>query len=280
VEAGGSGEDEAEPVKRVVPPLHVTIIAVDRTNSSERPADMSAAVQGLAEAAAKRAGFTVVEDGHSGTAEVFYAVVKDGKPDPKAERGTVAWGVSVMVRVEDEQGLGEVFEGRRGDERPFIKATVPDLKAAFDSLLGEALEGAFRDVAMQIKYVSADAKTCEAALTAQHPEERWAALRRLGDLGSKESAQPIIDILDGADELTTAIAVGVLARLKSARAVPVLAKLAEGPSPDRATLIVNALAEIGGPEARKYLELIGASHPNEVIRKLVSDLLAAQEDKQ
>ncbi len=274
-----AADPEEEPPRTVLPPLHVRLVAVDRTTKNERPVDMAPGIQALAETALKRAGYTLADKGHEAGAEVFYALVNDGKPDPKTERGTIAWGVSVTIRVEDADGLAEAFEGRRGDERPFIRGAVPDLKAAFDDVIGTALEGAARDAAMQIEYQKADAAKCVAALVADHPEEKWAALRRLGELGAKDSAGAVIDILDGADELTLAVAIAALGRLRNPVAVKPLARLAEGPSVERASMVVSALAGIGGPEARKYLELIGASHPSEQIREAVRTLLAPHEDQ-
>ncbi len=273
-----TNEPADEPKPAIPLPTHVAIYAQDRTTPAERPVDLSTGIQALAEAAAQRAGFTVTDKGNESGVLVHYALVQNGKPDPKTEKGRIAWGVEVAIRLVDEDGLGEELSGRRGDERPFVRGAIPDLKAGFESVLSDALEGAFRDVAMQIAFRDAPVERCEKALTAQHPEERWAAMRRLGELGAKDSAAKILEAIDGADELTVAIGVGVLGRLRNPIAVKPLAKLAEGPNPQNAMLVATAIAAIGGPDARKYLRLIGASHPSPVVQQLVSDLLADYDD--
>ncbi|MFT7624368.1 MAG: hypothetical protein ACI9WU_003555 [Myxococcota bacterium] len=280
--AESPGDVTPEPEEALPAPTHIKLLVLDRTTEVERPADLSAGLQALAEKSAEAAGFTIAEKGsdkgNEAGIEVFYALVKDGKPDPKTEKGSIAWAVAVGLRVVDEDGLGEGFEGRRGDERPFVRGAIPDLKAAFESVLGDSMEGAFRDVAMQVRYAEAPIEGCLKALTARHPEERWAAMRRIGELRHKESAQAILDTIDGADELTEAVGVGVLGRLGNPIAVKPLARLAEGPNPERAMLVVTAIAGIGGKDARKYLRLLGASHPSPVVQKMIADLLADSDE--
>ena len=266
---------ETEQTPEELPVTHVHLKVVDQTTEAERPTQLGDALDSAADAAAKKIGYTLDPNGHKLLLEVFYSISVDGKPDPKAQRGQISWGVGVTLRLVDEQGLAEEISGRRGDERPFVRGALPDLKKAFTSVLTDAMEGALRDVRMQVEYRDADSAKALTGLKARHPEERWSALRRLGELGDKDAVPQILALLeDGPDPPTLAVVIGVLGRLRDPRALKLLAKQAQGPNPDQAVFVAQAIAAIGGPEAKKYLRLLEASHPVDAVRQAIEEMLA------
>ena len=276
--APAAKEEEDDDSLPPIPPTRILLSCSDLTPELDRPVDLSEALRGLGETAAQAAGFTLGRDGHQAEAQFEYGIVVDGRSDPRADRGRLAWKVTVGVRVTDENGLGELFQGMAGDQRPFVRGAVKDVEKAFRTLMKESAEYAFLDVAMQIKYRKAAADVAMRGLDADRPHERWAAMRRLGELAHKAAVPRLVEQLEDADQTTLAVVVGVLGRLGDPAAIEPLARVAEGSDEGRVLLAVDAMGAIGGPKAKKYLELIAASHPNEAIRDAVKEILEPKQE--
>jgi hypothetical protein len=276
-EAAEDKKEEDDDALPGIPPTRILLSTSDLTPALDRPADLSKDLRGLAEAAAQAGGFTLGSDGHQAEAQFEYGIVVDGRSDPRADRGRIAWKVTIGVKVRGKNGLGELFQATAGDQRPFVRGAVKDVAKAFRMLMRESAEYAFLDVAMQIKYREAKADVALLGLSADRPHEQWAAMRRLGEVGHKAAVPQLIERLEDADQTTLAVVVGVLARLGDPTAIEALAKVAEGADEGRVLLAVDAMGAIGGPKAKKYLELIAASHPTEAIREAVKEILERAE---
>ena len=254
--------------------LRVRLAVVDQTSEDERPVALEADLLDMAGEAARRAGLAPDDDGALAGIEVHYGLFVDGKPAPRAEKGLLTWAAQVSLRVEDG-GLGEDLTSVSRSESPYVRGAAPDLRKVLREVLGVAMEQALRDAAAQAKFRSLGAAEALAALDSEHAEERWAAMRRLADLRHTEAIPKIAAFLEDEDDLTVDVAVAALGQIRDERAVEPLARAAEGPNVDRALAVVEALAAIGGAKARKYLDLIGASHPSERVRDRVKELQSA-----
>lgn len=248
-------------------------MVVDRTTPEARPVDMAPRLEALGRAAAETAGFVVADDGHLAGMEVFYAVTVADLPSPQAEKGKLAWGVETTLRLEDEQGLGEELSGRSGNEVPYVRAAIGDVEAALAQVLTETMVGTLRDVKMQGSYSEASEDTAITGLQSLYPEERWAALRRLGELGARRALPDILQLLQQDDPVTVATTVGVLARLRDQRAIEPLVALTASGEPARAVLAADAIGQIGGARARAALRALAEKHPVAEVRTAVQAIL-------
>ena len=141
-----------------------------------------------------------------------------------------------------------------------------DLQAGFRELVSTAIASALRDVGMQLRYRELPAANALAALRSELAEERWAATRRLADLGEKAAVPRLIALLEDAEALEIGVLAGALGRLGDGQAVaPLMAHIESVPT-EVGVLIVDALAALDTPEARNALRRILDTHPLEGVR--------------
>ena len=152
------------------------------------------------------------------------------------------------------------------------------MEEAFDEVLGLAIASGFRDVAMQLRYRSLPARQAVQGLFASSREERWAALRRIGELGLTVAVPTILDLMSGAEEMTVFVVIGVLGRLKDPRAIDSLANAARTEEPEQAMAVIEALRQIGGKLAHKAIKEISTTHPNAAVCARAREILAASDE--
>jgi hypothetical protein len=259
-------------------PLKVHVVAFDRTTASERPVDLQKKLLGIATAAARAAGLEISEKGDLAAVEMHYLLTNNDRPDPKAAGGLLTWGVMVTLRMEDEMGLAEELSATRKDEAPIRRSAVPDMAKAVSLALRKAAESAFWEVHMQWRYRNASAKRASDGLKVDRPEELWAAMRRLGELGHTQAVPELIRIMESFDKLTGHIAAGVLARLKDPRAVPALVRVIKGATGSKALVFLETLSGMGIPTAKRALKQLSEEHPEQSIRAKASELFADSAD--
>ncbi|MFT5433147.1 MAG: hypothetical protein ACI9OJ_003852 [Myxococcota bacterium] len=273
-EAASPEKDEPKPT----PPRHVTLGVADMTTEAERPADVSKHFKAIIEHAAAETGFTLVEDGNKGGLVFYYALSNDGKVDPKLDRGMITWGVQAEVSIVGEDDLSTTFEGVGRGEAPFVRAALPNLDEAFKEVLQGAAVTALRDIDMQIRYEDVSEAEAVKGLTSRHPEEVWAGLRRLGELGATESTEAIIDALADGDKLTQIVAGGVLVRLQDKSAIAPLSTVAmEITDPASVVFVADVINQLGGDDAKAAVSKLTKSHPNEEARAALSRGLPSEQ---
>jgi hypothetical protein len=256
-----------------LPPV-LDVVTVDQTDEQERPVDMRPALPRLAKKAAASAGFKTDPNGLFAGVETYYALTVNGKPDPKADIALLTWGVQVTVRFEDQNGLGEDIIGTAKDSIPYVREVTPDIAAACSYVLTRALQSAFRDVWMQIQYRQTSQQNALLGLNSRELEERWAALRRLGELGIASSVEPIVRTMETSDEMTTYLAIGALGRIGGPAAFTNVAKIAVQENPTLAMAAINVLTHIDRKKGIALLERIQTSHANKEVRRFAREILA------
>jgi hypothetical protein len=256
------------------------VVTVDRTDDEERPADIRPVLPALAQKAAAIAGFKTDSNGLLAGVETYYALTVNGKPEPKADVGLLTWGVQVTVRFDDPNGLGEDIIGTAKDSIPYVRGVTPDIAAACTYVLTHALQSAFRDVWMQIQYRQASQRHALSGLGSRELEERWAALRRLGELGLPSSIEPIVKTMESSDEMTTYLAIGALGRIGGPAAFTHVAKFAVQENPTLAMAAINMLTHIDREKGIAILERIQNTHSNQEVRRFAREILAGLTDDQ
>ncbi len=267
-----------EKVSAKIPSIRIELI--DRTTTDERPIDMADSLITLSEVAAHSAGFSTTDDGMLAGVETHYTILVDGKSNPKADNGLLTWGVQITIRVEDEYGLAEDITGYAKGRAPFVRAATPDIKTVFGHVLSAALKTAFRDVWMQLEYKNADLEKAKDGLNAKEVAERWAALRRLGEHGEKDTVPLIIEQLDGADPMTAHICIGVLGRIGGKDAVKHLKKLIHEGNDEWAMSAIKTLWIMNAEHTLPMIKKIQSSHPSNEVRAFAAEILAQPSDGQ
>ena len=250
------------------------VVTVDRTADQERPVDLRPALPHLAQKAATAAGFKTDPDGLVAGVETYYALTVNGKPEPKADIGLLTWGVQVTIRFEDQDGLGEDIIGTAKDSIPYVRGVTPDIAAACTFVLTRALQSAFRDVWMQIQYRQTSQQHALSGLRSRELEERWAALRRLGELGLASSIEPIVNTMETSDNMTAYLAIGALGRIGGPAAFTHVAKFAEQENPTLAMAAIEMLTHIDREKGIAVIERIQDSHSNKEVRRFAREILA------
>jgi len=253
---------------------------MDRTQEDERPTDIGPNLATMSEVAAHSAGFSTTDDGSLAGVETHYTILVDGQSKPLAETGLLAWGVQVTVRIEDEYGLAEDVTGQSRGSIPYVRAATPDIRAACTHLISNSLVIAFRDVRMQLEYRNATPLTALKGLQSRDDAERWAAMRRLGELRHVESVPSIIEQMDGADAMTAHIAIGVLGRIGGEKAFQYLLTLATEESGEWAMSALKTLWIMDTKRARPILKKVQAEHPSAEVKAFATEILAQPTDPQ
>jgi hypothetical protein len=252
--------------------------AIDVTSADERPIDLADKLEAILDAGSAQAGFVRAADGNATEVEVHYGfATREGKLDPKAERGLLVHGARVRVKVVDEDGLSEIVEGGNVGEAPFVRAALPDLGAAFASVLEGSVASALRDVAMQLAYRSASEADAVKGLSSSFTEERCSATRRLAELGARSRVPALLRLAEEASGVELGVLATALGRLGDAAVVAPLLKRVGTASPSVAMAIVDALASLGIPEARAALEKVAVNHPDPVVRSAARQALLTAE---
>jgi HEAT repeat protein len=141
-----------------------------------------------------------------------------------------------------------------------------------------ALEGATRDAAAQMAIaVAADEKTVPgllADLDAADPRVRERAIVVLGERRTTEAVPALLRRLSDPEPRVVDRAVGALALLRDPRAVGPLIDLSRRRSAREQARFARLIGDIGGDEARGYLETlaVGASEPE--VRRAAAEALA------
>ena len=261
-----------------IPSIRIEII--DRTTVDERPVDMATPLITLSEVAAHSAGFSTTDDGMLAGVETHYTILVDGKSQPKAENGLLTWGVQITIRIEDEYGLAEDITGYAKGRTPFVRAATPEIKTVFGHVLSAALKTAFRDVWMQLEYKNADLERAKAGLHTKEVAEKWAALRRLGEHGEKDTVPLIIEQLDGADPMTAHICIGVLGRIGGKDALEHLKKIIQEGNDEWAMSAIKTLWIMNAERTLPMIKKIQNSHPSKEVRAFAAEILAQPSDGQ
>jgi hypothetical protein len=154
-------------------------------------------------------------------------------------------------------------ETGRASERVGPAGPSQAVRAALTSAVGEAIR------ALRVS-VAADVKSSEALLsdlTSADARVRGQAVQSLGDRGVKSAVPALIERLHDGDPKVAHRAVGALAQIKDPRAVPPLIDLCRGGDAALTLRMARIVADIGGRDARGWLLVLEAAHPDPRVRE-------------
>jgi len=95
----------------------------------------------------------------------------------------------------------------------------------------------------------------------------------LADRGARDAVPPLMARLRDSDPEVAERAVGALAQLRDARAVPALIELAHHRDGPYVANLAHVVGDIGGADAKAWLLTMASGHPDEVVRVAAREAL-------
>jgi hypothetical protein len=214
----------------------------------------------------------------------------DGPRDPRQRR--------YRLRVQLEIGAAEDKRARRGNLRALVEARLSPVGAEPGALSFEQTalaerayvpgapgepgwqahaERAVRDcvavVGARVKLATGDARALVAAIDGKDDDLRDEAIRMAGDRRESAAVPSLLRRLKSDDHALRDRAIGALAAIGDRRAVRPLTEVAKFNEVTDLPKVLDALATLGGDEARSYLEFVGSGHDSPEIRDLAKEAL-------
>lgn len=286
------------------PPKLGLLLVGDETPPAQRPVDLSVEADGALRRALLAPGLfapAAVDDPGACKADlrVLYVLLENDVPNPRATAGVASVAVEGSVFCpmprgptdgrgatapsQDEGGAGpgdpaeDVDELRvsLSDEAPFgpgpgeRSATGPQaLRLALGRLAGRAAQALYGRVRMR----HAPDGAVLAALAAPHAQPGVLA-EAAGEAGERRLTGAVDDLvrLTAHEDTSVAVRAGTSLGLLRARrddVVRALAAMTRGADPERHLAAIQALGDVGGPLAVRYLDTMAVGDPEPALRAL------------
>lgn len=173
---------------------------------------------------------------------------------------------TVTVRyAEDTTALGQA---------PLGETAVAELVPAFQRLAERTTEDLLRAyVARQKLWFAAEPALAQALLSGD-ADLRVEALRIVGARKLKTQLTAVIRLLSDSDEATRDAALGAVVAMGERSAIKALADSRQMRDSYEMSKVVDAVASLGGQEAREYLSFVAETHDDPDIRKMAEAALA------
>jgi len=258
--------------RAVAPPRIVEVRLVDRTGPGS-PLDAGALQRRAAQVLGEATGLAVTDGGmpEGGAFRLRVEVRAEAGP---GEGGRPMIRALVDVKLSPQGGAGLLgYEQTAIAERDRESAGVPDGGSPMQALAERAIGDVLRGVGARVKLASSDARALTAALEGADDDLKLEALRVAGERHLTALVPAIIPLLKSEDRDVRDRAVGTLAALGDARAVKPLTEVARFRDLTDLPMVLDALAAIGGDEARAYLEFVASGHENPEMRELARKAL-------
>lgn len=185
-----------------------------------------------------------------------------------SERAPTKIGVRLDVLIEEQKLGGRQLRMEGVAELPTEKTTPPQLARR---LLGDMLD----ELGTRLRLYYDAPPIVVAALASRSHEVQLEAIEACGERQLPACTDPILPLLKQDDLDLRDRAIGALGRIGDRRAVRPLTEVTKFGEVDELPKILEALATIGGPEARAYLEFVASGHDQPSIRARAKKLVDA-----
>ena len=195
------------------------------------------------------------------------------------EDGSALAEVAVDLEVEPDGpgNLAPLMEAGVGTARLGAPGVASAWRAALDAAAADAATGLSVALAEEAKTVH----KLTADLSSPNPRVREQAIRVLGDRRSVEAVPALIERLRDPDPHLSERAAGALSQIRDVRAVGPLIDLARRRAdPSQLARFARIIGDIGGSEARGYLETLASGHPDPRVRASAQEALEDLEDRE
>jgi HEAT repeat protein len=191
--------------------------------------------------------------------------VRDGRGLARA----VLW-----VRLEPLLGSLDAtrLDSQGGAERAYALETA-DLGQVYTDLVKRALADVMRGVLTHARLRRAEPGDLIAALADAEPETRLAAVLAAAERRERRVVPALVERLADPVDVVRDRALGALVEIGDRRAVRPLTEQTKFRDHEGMRKVVDAIASLGGDEARAYLEFVAAGHEDREIRELAREAL-------
>jgi hypothetical protein len=196
--------------------------------------------------------------------------------------------VGVAFRGEDEgEGEGGVRRVILGSARVHVPGTIEGVelqassvsslprgdaqrdKAALERVVGQLVD----DILYQAALAVAPEEKLAVALTEKDTTRLAAAVEIAAVRRARACVPALIKLLEHKDLRVSDRAIGALVAVGDPRAVKPLTRLADLRDTAHMAKVIDAISDLGGQEAKEYLEFVASGHEDADIRNLASEAL-------
>jgi hypothetical protein len=253
------------------------VLVSDQTPVAHRPVDLSTRADQTIRSALLASGRFVSASGDDLAAcaaevDLMYAWVVNGKVVAQAAAGVARMVIEGQVHCLIPGGRGEETETYRAevaDEAPFGNPGQASGRVALDALLARLSDTMASHLSGQVRMRHAsDGQVLAALKPDQDPGVLMEAASEAGERELVAALGSLIALtrhLDDTVALRAAAAVGRLASGDEASA-RALAAMTTGSDIERHLVAVQALGDVGGSRAGRYLDTLADGHPDPTIR--------------
>lgn len=230
---------------------------------------------------ASTSGLVLHEDGGADSAEnpvdtrarrykMRVQIELEGGRDRKTQKGIMhALIVASLTPLGADPGTLS-FEQQALAEKLYAPELVPDWQGTVDRAVRDCVAG----LGARVKLADGNGAAIASAIDGSDEDLREEAMRIAAERRAPEAVPALIKRLKGEDPALRDRAIGALGEIGDARAVRPLTEVAKFYDVNDLPKVLDALATIGGPEARSYLEFVSSGHENPEMRELAKQALA------
>jgi len=263
---------------RSAPPRAIDRIVVADTDASAQFRRMgvpqseigAAALQALAEGAAFLPPDARVPEGAD--RRLVRVVVDEVSAVSSGAGGAAGARVAVTLELSGTGGSSPVRESGTGE------GALGPGEVGMGGVFSRALRGALADAARGVSERLAQGGKSEADLMrdleSDNPRVRDRALRALADRRSPAAVPGLVQALSDDDLGAADRAIGALAEIGDRRAVMPLIELGHRRGGRDLAQIARIVADLGGPEARSWLDTLAIGHEDPAVRAAAGEALA------
>ncbi len=259
-----------------VPPLARLLVA-DLTSPDQRPVDLALEADTQLRTALHAPGHfgaAAADDDAACNAQfqIFYAVLVNGESAPAATAGDARIGVEGAVQCPDPTSPHRAVEAFRISEeagRPFGAEHGGTGPETLRALLGElAPQLAARLVGQVVMRHAPDARVLAVLAGETRPGLLMEAASEAGERKLSAAVPDLVRLTAADDHVVSLRATAALGLIRDSRheVLAALARMTEGSDTERHLTALNALGDIGGEEAARYLDALAVGHPLVPIR--------------
>lgn len=197
------------------------------------------------------------------------------------KKGVLRAGVGVRLKTRPSDAPNAIEEDlTAGGEQAYAITPELDRHALAQRLVERTLNDVLAEFVARARLRTAPAAEIHAAITTRDggvPAVREEAIRMAGARGMREEIPVLLPLLQDEHEAVRDAALGALIALREQKAVTELTRNRSLRDRHEMRKILEAIAIIGGDEAKDYLNFVAQTHDDEEIRKLAADAKARME---
>ncbi|MCB9557578.1 MAG: HEAT repeat domain-containing protein [Deltaproteobacteria bacterium] len=169
-----------------------------------------------------------------------------------------------------------VISARASDDLQVMPIAWQEIVVGADKDPSAMFAGAWRRWLARARIVEGrnDLTTLGAALRAKDPETRAWAVEVAGFYRLRHAVPLVIERLRDKQRSVADTAIGALVAIGDRQAVKSLTALAEFRDTERLAQLIDAIGQLGGSEARGFLEFIAGGHEDADLRRMAQQALA------